>query len=67
MATAGDHRTLTTSPRLQALRDGFGLAQAELARPMKVVRRRVVTIESQAAVPIVAAQQCLDAPEALAA
>ncbi len=67
MATAGDPGSLTTSPRLHAVHHGFGPTQAALARPMKVVRRRVVTIESQAAVPMVAAQRYLDALEALSA
>jgi hypothetical protein len=40
---------------------------AELARQKKVVRRRVATIESQAAVPMVTAKRYLDALEALAA
>ena len=40
---------------------------AELARQKKVVRRRVATIESQAAVLMVIAKRYLDALEALAA
>ena len=67
MAIAGDPDSITTGPGLQALRDGFGLTQAELARQMEVVRERVATIESQAAVPMLAPQQCFDAREALAA
>lgn len=67
MATAGDPDSLTSGPRLHAVRDGFSLIQAEPSRPMKVIPRRVVTIESQAAVPIVAAKRYLDALEALAA
>jgi hypothetical protein len=55
VAIAGDPDSLTTVPGPRALRDGFGRTQAGLARHMKVVRQRVVTIESLAAVPLVAA------------
>ena len=39
----------------------------ERARQMKVVRRRVVTIESQAGGPMIAAERHVDALKALAA
>jgi DNA-binding transcriptional regulator YiaG len=61
VAIAGDPDSLTTGPRLQALRDGFRLTQAELAREMGVVRQRVATIESQAVVPTAAAERYLRA------
>lgn len=67
MAIASDPDSLTTGPGLQALHDGFGLRQPELARKKKVVRRRVATIESQAAAPTVAAHRYLDALEGLGA
>ncbi len=67
MAIASDPDGIITGPGLMALRDSLGLTQAGLARQMRVVRQRVATIESQAAVSIVAAQRYLDALEALTA
>lgn len=61
MATANEPGSLFTGPRLQALREGLRLTQAELARQMGVVRQRVATIESQAVVPAVAAERYVQA------
>lgn len=68
MAIAGDPDSIITGPTLQALRKAFSpsLTQAELARQMRVVRQRVATIESQAAVPAVSADRYVQALEVIA-
>jgi len=67
VAIASDPGGTTSGPGLQALCDGFGFAQAELARQMKVVRERVTTSACPGAVPRVAEQPHVDALKAVAA